>query len=93
MIDFEQKTPGEIGASVAARVRARRKELGLTQQQLSSKAGMSLTSYKRFEQKGLVAFDSLIRIAIALGYEDDFDSLFAKRGYFSIEEVIRGRKR
>lgn len=93
MIDFEQKTPNEIGASVAARVRARRKDLGLTQQQISSKAGMSLASYKRFEQKGLVAFDSLIRIAIALGCEDDFDSLFAKRGYSSIEEVIRGRKR
>lgn len=42
MIDFEQKTPGEVGASVAARIRTRRKELGLTQQQLSSKAGMSL---------------------------------------------------
>ena len=79
MIDFEQKNPGEIGA--------------LTQQQLSSKAGMSLASYKRFEQKGLVAFDSLIRVAIALGCEDDFGSLFAKRGDFSIEEVIRGRKR
>lgn len=93
MIDFEQKNPGEIDASVAAWVRARRKELGLTQQQLNSKAGMSLASYKRFEQKGLVAFDSLIRIAIALGCEDDFGSLFAKRGDSSIEEVIRGRKR
>lgn len=90
MIDFNQKTPGEIGTSVAVRVRARRKELGLTQKQLSGKAGMSLASYKRFEQKGLVAFDALIRIAIALGCEDDFDALFAKRGYLSIEEVIRG---
>lgn len=92
MIDFEQKTPSEIGASVAARVRARRKGLGLTQEQLSDKAGMSLSSYKRFEQKGLVALESLIRIAIALGCEDDFDGLFAKRGYSSIEEVIRGRR-
>lgn len=93
MIDFDQKTPAEIGASVAGRVRVRRKELGLTQAQVSGKAGMSLASYKRFEQKGLIAFDALIRIAIALGCEDDFDKLFSKRGYSSIEEVIRGKKR
>ncbi|PNV67139.1 helix-turn-helix domain-containing protein [Enteroscipio rubneri] len=93
MIDFEQKTPGEIALSIAERVRARRKELGLTQKQLSAKAGMSLASYKRFEQKGLIAFDALIRIAIALGSEDDFDGLFAQRGYASIEEVIRGKRR
>lgn len=92
MIYFEQKTPAEIGTSVAERVRARRKELKLTQEQLSRKAGMSLASYKRFEQKGLIALDALIRIAIALGCEDDFDGLFAKRGYASIEEVIHAQR-
>ena len=91
MIDFDQKTAPEIGSSVAARVRARRKELKLTQEQLCCKAGMSLASYKRFEQKGLIAFDALIRIAIALDCEGDFDNLFAKREYASIEEVIHGR--
>lgn len=67
MIDFEQKTPGEIGASVAARVRVRRKELGLTQQQLSSKAGMSLASYKRFEQK---AWWHSIRLSVSPSLSD-----------------------
>ncbi|MEG0322871.1 MAG: helix-turn-helix transcriptional regulator [Raoultibacter sp.] len=92
MITIEQKTSKDISVSVAMRVRKRRKELKLTQEQLSSKAGMSLASYKRFEQKGLIAFDSLIRVAIALSCEDDFDALFAKRGYASIEEVIREQK-
>lgn len=92
MIIFEQKTASEIGASIAMRVRARRKELKITQEQLSCKAGVSLASYKRFEQKGLVALDSLIRIALALGCEDDFEELFAKRGYSSIEEVVRERR-
>jgi transcriptional regulator with XRE-family HTH domain len=88
MINFEQKTSPEIAADVAARVRARRKELKLTQTQLASKAGMTLASYKRFEQKGLIAFQSLIAIAIALDCESDFDELFVKRAYSSIEEVI-----
>ncbi|WP_165042975.1 helix-turn-helix domain-containing protein [Adlercreutzia sp. ZJ138] len=88
MITFDQKTSYDIRREVAARVRARRKELHLTQEQLSSKAGMSLASYKRFEQKGLIAFDSLIRIAIVLDCESDFDELFSKRAYTSIQEVI-----
>lgn len=89
MISIDQKTPSEISADLASRVRARRKELHLTQEQLSRKAGMSLASYKRFEQKGLIALDALIRVAIALNCEDEFDTLFTKRGYSSIEEVIR----
>lgn len=88
MISFEQKTSTDIVAEVSKRVRARRKELGLTQVQLAQKAGMSLASYKRFEQTGCIAFQSLAAIAIALNCESDFDELFAKRAYRSIEEVI-----
>ncbi len=92
MINFDQRTTPEICASIAVRVRARRKELKLTQEQMSRKAGMSLASYKRFEQKGLIALDSLVGISLALGCESDFDELFCKRGYSSIEEVIRAQK-
>lgn len=93
MINFDQKTAPEIGMSIATRVRARRKELKLTQEKVSRKSGVPLSTYKRFEQSGLVSLDALVQIAIALGYEDDFDALFAKRGYASIEEVIHDRKR
>lgn len=45
---------------------------------------MSFASYKRFEQKHEIAFDSLIKIAIALDMEKDFDSLFATPQFFTI---------
>ena len=90
MIHLDQKMPPEVAQDVAARVRLRRKEKKLTQAQLARKAGMSLGSYKRFEQTGQIAFESLVKIAFALGYEKDLDQLFAKRGYVSIEEVING---
>ncbi len=93
MISLDQKTSYDIRNEVAARVRARRKELHLTQEQISIRSGMSLASYKRFEQKGLIAFDSLIRIAIALDCESDFDELFSKRAYASIQEVINEARR
>lgn len=92
MIDFEQKTPPEIVLGVAQRVKQRRKERGLTQAQLAKKSGMSLASYKRFEQKGLVSFQSLAAIAIALRCESDFDNLFAQETYQSIDEVIAKTK-
>lgn len=93
MISLDQKTGFEITNEVASRVRARRKGLHLTQAQLARKAGISLGSYKRFEQTGQIAFLSLVNIGIALNCEDDFDALFAQRQYASIEEVIRDQKR
>lgn len=92
MIFIDQKMPREIAAEVSGRVRARRKELKLTQEQMARRAGMSLASYKRFEQSGAIAFESLIRIGIALDREEDFDALFAKRAYASIEEVVDERR-
>lgn len=88
MISLEQKTSFDIAIEVAARVRARRKERKLTQAQLAKKAGMSLASYKRFEQTGQISFQSLASVAIALDCEDGFDALFSQRQYSSIKEVL-----
>ena len=83
-----QKTPRQHVESVASRAAKRRKELGLTQAELAKRASVSLGSLRRFEQTGQVSFESLVRICIALGCEDDLDSLFARRAYRSIQEVI-----
>ena len=49
---------------------------------------MSLGSIKRFETKYQISLSSLIKIAIALDVEDDFDDLFKQKTYSSIQEVI-----
>lgn len=82
------KSPEDINFEIAGRMRVKRKEKGLTQQELSKKADVSLGSLKRFERTGEISLSSLIKLSFALGCESDFDSLFAKRGYTSIEEVI-----
>lgn len=92
MIDIDQKMPKDIVLEIAQRVKKRRKELGFTQVQVAERAGMSLASYKRFEQKGLIALQSLVSVSFVLGCSNDFDELFAKRGYRSIDEVIAERK-
>ena len=77
-----------IKTSIAARVRARRKEGGLPQTELAAKSGVSLGSLKRFENKGEISLASLVKLAIALGYENDFAALFERKNYQSLDEVI-----
>ena len=86
-------TPPDVLQGIAERMRARRKEQGLTQQELSRKSGVSLGSLKRFEREHQISLESLMKIAFALGCEDDFGALFSKRGYGSIEEVIADAER
>ena len=92
MILLVQKTASQISSEIANRVRSRRKEKKLTQSELAEKAGVSFASYKRFEQKHEIALDSLIKIALALDSEDDFDTLFSRREFSSIQELIASEK-
>ena len=71
MISLDVTTAYDLTNAVADRVRKRRRERKLTQAQMAKKAGMSLGSYKRFEQTGEVSFRSLANIAIALECERD----------------------
>lgn len=82
------KTPADVNKDIAKRMRSRRKENKLTQEQLSKKSEVSLGSLKRFERTGEISLSSLVKLAFALGCEDDFDNLFSKKSYSSIQEVI-----
>lgn len=82
------KSPNDVNMDIAKRVKMRRKEKNITQAKLSVYSGVSLGSVKRFERTGEISLSSLIKIAFALGAEEDFDRLFSKKGYASIQEVI-----
>lgn len=82
------QSPTDSIKAVGAREKARRRALGITQQQLSERSGVSLGTIRRFEQTGQIALESLLRIARALACESDIDALFAKPAYKSIQEVI-----
>lgn len=89
---FDQlKFPDEIAKDIALREKKKRKERKLTQAELSARAGVSLASLKRFEQTGEASFVSLLKIAAVLDVLDEFDKLFARREYHSIQEVIDER--
>lgn len=69
------KTPQEVGAGIAGRFKARRLVMNLTQRELAARSGVTWASLKRFERQGLIALDSLLRLAVVLDCLDDFDKL------------------
>jgi len=90
MLTLEAVSPDGVARGIAGRARQRRLEADLTQQGLARRAGLSLSTYRRFEATGEVSVHNLVRVALALGAEDGFEGLFGRRGYASLDEVIAG---
>lgn len=76
---------------VAERVRARRLELNLTQEGMAKRAGLTLSTYRRFEQTGAVSLEGLARVALVLRREDDFGALFSGHVYRTTDDVVRAK--
>ena len=74
------KTPQEVQQELAQRFKARRLALDLTQEGLAARSGVNWSSLKRFERTGLIALDSLLRLALVLDCLGDFDGLCAVDG-------------
>lgn len=85
---LEGSNPSTIILQIAEKARERRLELNLTQRALATRSGVTLSSYRRFETSGEISFKSLVQIAIALDNTEEFATLFTKKKYQSIKEVI-----
>ena len=77
-----------IQQELMQRLRQRRKEAKISQLELANRSGVSFGSVKRFENSGEISLSSLIKLAFALGYENDFNNLFTRKNYQSIQDVI-----
>lgn len=91
-------SPFDIKNGLKNRARQRRLDENLSQDGLAARSGVSLGSLKRFERTGDISLESLLALAFALDAETEFENLFPKREYRSIEDVIgkparkRGRR-
>ena len=78
----------ELAVDLATRVRAERLRRNWTQAELAARAGISLASYRRFEQDGRIALERLLLVASALDALDAFATLFQPPSEFaSLDEV------
>ena len=71
-------TPQDVRHELAQRFKARRLLLNLSQEGLAARSGVSWSSLKRFERTGLIALDSLLKLALVLACLEDFEKLCAR---------------
>jgi transcriptional regulator with XRE-family HTH domain len=74
-MSVELKTPLDVQHEMASRFKVRRLARNLTQEGLAKRAGVSWGSLKRFESTGLIALESLLKIALVLDCLMDFDKV------------------
>jgi transcriptional regulator with XRE-family HTH domain len=89
-------SPFEMALVIAKRVQEKRLRLNLSQQTLSERSGVSYGTLKKFEQKGQISLESLLKVALALGSLDDFEQLFVKGSDtlpLSLDDLLIDNKR
>ena len=91
MIDVFE-TPNSVAQAVASRVKQRRVVMRLTQTELAQKAGLPLTTYRRFEQKGQITLVGLLQVAFALDCMNDFNALFAGQSWATMDDMLKQAK-
>lgn len=77
----------EIARQIADNFRKRRVEKNITRQHIAELSGVPLSTVARFEQKGLIALESLIKLAMALGYTSEIKYLFGEPKFETMEEL------
>ena len=88
-------SPNELCRLIGRRVKERRLALGIRQIDLSSKAGVPLSTLRRLEA-GEGSLETVARVAFALQAEREFAALFPALDARSLDDVLaanRTRKR
>lgn len=86
------ETPYEMALDAAKRFRKVRTLKKITMKELSRRSGVPYATVRRFEGTGEVSFLSLVKMASALGEDQQITGLFADTVPQTIEEVIRGNR-
>ncbi|MCX6272751.1 MAG: helix-turn-helix transcriptional regulator [Bacteroidetes bacterium] len=87
---LDMSNPYAIAKNIAEKLRERRLEKNLSQQSLASMSGVSLGSLKRFENCYEISLKSLLLLAVSLEATEEFQLLFSKRQYESIDDILNG---
>ena len=76
-------------------IRDRRLQMELTQEGLSERSGVPLSTLRKFEQKGVISLESFLKIlSVVGGLEEMLDALKPKEQHFkSIDEVLKSEEK
>ena len=79
-------TPQSMAQKLAEKENTSRKQMKLTQKELSVRSGVSYASVRRFENSGEISLFSLLKIANVLGVLEDFNALFTRKAITSLKD-------
>lgn len=85
------RTIESVTADLVSRIKLKRKEAKISQSKLSTLSGVSFGSIRRFEETGEISLKSLIKIANALDYLEDFDLLFKRKKLINLKDYINAK--
>ena len=87
MDPLNQVLPEELALKMGARIKALRLLAGWKRATLAERAGISVSSLKRFEQTGKTSLELVLRSALSLGRLNEFGELLAPPPARSIDEL------
>ena len=82
----ETLTEQSVVNGIVERMKRRRKQMELSQRQLSQKSGVTYSSLRRFETTGEISLSSLLKIAHALDALKDFESIFKGQAITNLKD-------
>lgn len=83
----------EAQTRISEAIKAQRIQQGFTQKGLAERAGVSLASLRKFEQKGSIALESLLKLLLVLGGLEAFIEAIEneKTDFQSIDDVLTNK--
>jgi len=83
-------SPSKAQRLIAENIREHRLQRNLTQQELSSRSGVPLSTLRKFEQQGVLSLESLLKILMVLGMLDTVVNAtkIEEIPFTSIDEVV-----
>ncbi|MBL4619848.1 MAG: helix-turn-helix transcriptional regulator [Marinicaulis sp.] len=88
-------TVSKAQSTLAENARARRLAMGLTQEGLANRSGVSLPTLRKFEQKGLISLESFLKLMMVLdGLARIVEaSALEQTAFSSIDDVLEADKK
>ncbi len=83
-------TPSKAQRIIAEKVRERRLQRNLTQEGLAERSGVPLSTLRKFEQQGVISFESFLKLLMVLGMLDTMVKAteVTEAPFASLDEVI-----
>ncbi|MCH7396615.1 helix-turn-helix domain-containing protein [Belliella sp. DSM 107340] len=87
-------SPSKAQVKIANSIRERRLQMDLTQEGLSDRSGVPLATLRKFEQKGIISLESLLKLLMIVGGLREIVNTLkpAKSQFATIDDVLSENK-